>query len=67
MLTRTRNGKERHTASYRDATGHVRSAGTFATKQEAPEAIRRQEVDTVTGTRPGTSGFPYTPSRAVIF
>ncbi|MCB2178048.1 MAG: helix-turn-helix domain-containing protein [Actinomycetales bacterium] len=53
MLTRTRNGRERRTASYRDATGHVRSAGTFVTKEEAPAAIRRPEVDPVTGTLPG--------------
>ncbi len=50
VLTRTRNGKERHTASYRDAAGHVRSAGTFDTKKEALAAIQRQEVKLGDGT-----------------
>ncbi|MCB2177930.1 MAG: site-specific integrase [Actinomycetales bacterium] len=50
MLTRTRNGKERHTASYRDAAGRVRSAGTFDTKKQALDAIKRQEVKLGDGT-----------------
>ena len=50
VLTRTRNGKERHTASYRDAGGHVRSAGTFDTKKAALAAIQRQEVKLGDGT-----------------
>lgn len=41
---RTSNGKDRHTASYRDASGRVRSTGTFATKKEALDAIKCQEV-----------------------
>lgn len=61
------HGKERHAASCRDATAPVRSAGTFATTLEAPEAIRHQ-VDPMTRTdRDDTSGFPYTPGRVVIF
>ena len=45
----TSGGKTRYLAAYRDRTGRVRSAGTFATRREAERAAMRQEDKVVDG------------------
>jgi hypothetical protein len=50
------DGKPRYTATYRDARGKERSAGTFPTKKLADSAWQRAEA--------GVDGGPEIPARA---